>query len=158
MSTRQRIRASRLQRIARVTDALAKSAEMVATERRQALASEQERLETVERYCGDYGDMIVEGEKAGRTVGSLRLYRDFSGWLSTLSVDQKNKVAQAEFLFEAALEEAQGSRKFADAIDHAADKSRQVAVRETALRDQQILDGLFQARPMVRLASGLQRK
>ncbi|NBO74522.1 MAG: hypothetical protein EBV29_07760, partial [Gammaproteobacteria bacterium] len=61
MSDRQRIRASRLQRIARVTDALAKSAEMVATERRQALATEQERLETVERYCGDYGDMIVEG-------------------------------------------------------------------------------------------------
>ncbi len=157
MSNRQRIRASRLQRIAGVTDVLARSVETVATERRQALATEQERLETIERYCGDYGDMIVEGEKAGRTVGSLRLYRDFSGWLSTLSVDQRNKVAQAEYLFEAALEEAQGSRKFADAIDHAAEKSQQVAVREAALRAQQILDELFQARPSSRLASSLLR-
>lgn len=158
MSSRHATRAKRLQRIARVTDALAKSAEMVAAERRQALVSEQERLETVERYCGDYGGLIRDRELVGPNVASLRMYREFTGWLSSLSQDQKNKVAQAEFLFDAALEEAKRSRKFADAIEHVAAKSGQAATREVLLREQQSLDELTRPRVISRLASGLQPK
>lgn len=158
MSSRHVIRVKRLQRIARVTDALAKSAEMLAAERRQALVSEQERLETVERFCGDYGGLIRDREVAGPDVASLRMYREFAGWLSSLSQDQKNKVAQAEFLFDAALEEAKGSRNFADAIEHVAAKSGEAAKRETLLREQKSLDEMARPSAGGRLASGLQTK
>ena len=53
MSARSSQRAARLKRIVRIGDSLASMAESAAAERRRALTSEQDRLETVQRYVGD---------------------------------------------------------------------------------------------------------
>ena len=155
MSERYVVRAKRLQRIAKVSDALAKSAEVEVSDRRQVLIAEQQRLETVERYAGDYGAVIRGQEQAAQRVASLRLYREFSSWLSGLAQDQKNQVVQAEFLLEAAMEEAQGKRNFANALERAAEKSGARAAAETLRLEQKILDGLPRRGLFAALARGL---
>jgi flagellar export protein FliJ len=77
-------------------------------------------------------------------VGSLRLYRDFSGWLTDLSQKQQNEVAQAEFLLEAALEEVREKRRFADALDRVAEKAGRAARREAEAEEQKTLDDMAQ--------------
>jgi flagellar biosynthesis chaperone FliJ len=72
------------------------------------------------------------------------MYRDFSGWLTGLSEQQSSEVAQAEFLLEAALEEARARRGFADSIEKVADRATQAAKREAAVEEQKTLDGLSQ--------------
>jgi flagellar biosynthesis chaperone FliJ len=158
LSRRHATRAARLQRIALVSDALARSAELTAAERRQVLLGEQERLETVERYASDYGGTIRTQEIAGQSVGSLRMYREFSGWLSGLAQDQQNQVAQAEFLLAAALEEAQGKRTFANALERAAEKSGQLAAKEARAAEQKVLDELVRPRSRTAVAWSLQSK
>ncbi|MFM8988888.1 MAG: flagellar FliJ family protein, partial [Alphaproteobacteria bacterium] len=140
MSARSRVRADRLERIAKIGDTLAAVAEGAAAERRRALSSEQDRLDTVRGYLDDYGTRVAQQEIAGQTVGSLRLYRDFSGWLTELSQKQQNEVAQAEFLLEAALEEARARRRFADALEHASDRAGREARRESEAEEQKALD------------------
>ena len=156
MSTRSGQRAQRLLRIARIGDTLASVAESAAAERRRALSAEQERLETVQRYLGDYGALVQQRESAGSGVASLRLYRNFSGWLADLSQNQTNEVAQAEFLLEAALEEVREKRGFADALDHAADRANAVARREREAEQQKTMDELAQRMRGGNLASKLQ--
>jgi flagellar export protein FliJ len=153
VTDRALLRAARLTRVAKVGDALAKSAERIALDRRRAVEAEQQRLETVQKYCGDYGQLARERELAGQTVNSLRVYREFSGWLSTLSQDQLNRVAQAEFLLAAAVDEARGRRRFADAIDKAAAKSGKQAAVAAERREQANLDELAGRR----VAFGLHR-
>lgn len=144
MTARSKERARRLQRIARIGDTLASVAEGAAAERRRALTAERERLETVQRYLGDYGALVQQRESAGSGVNSLRLYRDFSGWLADLSQNQQNEVAQAEFLLEAALHEVREKRGFADALDHAAERAKAVALREREAEQQKTLDEVAQ--------------
>lgn len=144
MSARNQQRARRLQRIARIGDTLASVAEGAAAERRRALSAEQERLDTVQRYLGDYGALVQQRESAGAGVTSLRLYRDFSGWLADLSQNQQNEVAQAEFLLDAALHEVREKRSFADALEHAADRANAVALREREAEQQKTLDEVAQ--------------
>ena len=97
--------------------------------------------------------MAREREVAGQSVNSLRMYREFSGWLSTLSQDQLDRVAQAEFFLETAVDEARGRRRFADAIDKAAAKSTKQAAVVEQRREQANLDELAGRR----VASGLHR-
>ena len=144
MSARTRQRAERLQRIARIGDTLAAVAEGAAGDRRRTLFIEQDRLETVKRYLGDYGSLVQERETAGQTVGSLRLYRNFSGWLTELSQKQQNEVEQAEFLLTAALEEVREKRRFADALDHVSDRVGRQARREAEAEEQKTLDDVGQ--------------
>lgn len=144
MSTRTRQRADRLERIARIGDTLASVAEGAAADRRRTLFAEQNRLETVQRYLGDYGSLVEQRETAGQTVSSLRLYRDFSGWLTELSEKQQNEVAQAEFLLEAALEEVREKRRFADALEHVSDRAGRDARREAEKTEQKTLDEVAQ--------------
>lgn len=158
MTGRHAKRAARLQRIAKVGDALARSAEMTASERRRNLLAEQERLETVEHYCGDYVGIIRSRELAGQSSGSLRMYREFSGWLTELAQNQKNQVAQAEFLLEAAAEEARDKRSFVSALQRAAEKSGQSAEGEARALEQKTLDGLVRPRYGAALARGLQNR
>lgn len=158
MIHRHATRAARLQRIAKVGDAIAKSAELAASERRQNLFTQKERLETVERYCGEYSLIIRDRETSGQNIATLHMYREFSGWLTHLSQNQRNEVAQAEFLLEAALEEVREKRRFADALERAAEKSEKRAVRESRARDQQAMDGLVNPRPKSMLARRLHSK
>mgnify|MGYP006268099095 FL=1 len=158
MTSRHATRASRLQRIAKVGDALAKAAERAASERRENLLMQKDRLETVERYCADYGGMIRGRELSSQSVSSLRMYREFSGWLTQLSQNQQNEVAQAEFLLESALEEVREKRSFAKAVELAADKSGQMAASEVRVREQKTLDGLVRPQPRSGLACRLQRR
>ncbi len=144
MSARSSQRAARLKRIVRIGDSLASMAEGAAAERRRALTSEQDRLETVKRYVGDYGLLVEKRETTVQSAGSIRMYRDFSGWLTGLSEQQSGEVAQAEFLFEAAQEEARTRRSFADSIEKVADRATQAATREAAVEEQKTLDGLSQ--------------
>jgi len=144
MSARSSQRAARLKRIVRIGDSLASMAEGAAAERRRALTSEQDRLDTVKRYVGDYGLLVEKRETAVQSAGSIRMYRDFSGWLTGLSAQQSSEVAQAEFLLEAALEEARARRGFADSIEKVADRATQAAKREAAVEEQKTLDGLSQ--------------
>lgn len=144
MSTRTRQRADRLGRIARIGETLATVAEGAAADRRRTLHTEQSRLDTVQRYLGDYGSMVAQRESAGQTVGSLQLYRNFSGWLTELSEKQQNEVAQAEFLLEAALEEVREKRRFADALEHVADRAGREARREAEATEQKTLDDVAQ--------------
>ncbi|MFN5010953.1 MAG: flagellar export protein FliJ [Gammaproteobacteria bacterium] len=144
MSVRTRQRADRLQRIARVGDTLAVVAEGAAAERRRALATEQDRLGTVHRYLDDYGTLVTKHETAGQTVGGMRLYRSFAGWLTELSQKQQNEVAQAEFLLEAAIEDARERRRFADALEHASDRACREARQESESAEQKALDEVGQ--------------
>ncbi|NBU24316.1 MAG: hypothetical protein EBS39_01585 [Gammaproteobacteria bacterium] len=140
MSVGARARADRLKRVARIGDTLAAVAEGAAAERRRVLATEQDRLDTVRRYLGDYGARTAQHETAGQIVGALRLYRDFAGWLTDLSQKQQNQVAEAEFLLAAALEDARERRRFADALDRVSDGAGREALRESELEEQKALD------------------
>jgi len=144
LSLRSRQRADRLVRITRIGETFAAVAEGAAADRRRALFTEQDRLATVRNYLGDYGAMVEKREASTQTVGSLRLYRDFSGWLTDLSQKQENEVAQAEFLLEAALEEVREKRRFADALDRVSEKAGRAARREAETEEQKTLDDTVQ--------------
>jgi flagellar export protein FliJ len=88
--------------------------------------------------------MVQEREAGTQSVGSLRLYRDFSGWLTELSQKQQNEVAQAEFLLEAALEEVREKRRFADALERVSEKTARAARREAEAEEQKTLDDMVQ--------------
>ena len=144
MTVRARVRADRLERIAKIGDKLAAVAEGEAAERRRALSTEQERLDTVRGYLDDYGTRVAQRERAGQTVGGLRLYRDFSIWLTELSHKQRNEVAQAEFLLEAALDDVRERRRFADALERVSDRAGREARRESETEAQKALDDVGQ--------------
>lgn len=154
MSVGARARADRLKRVARIGDTLATVAEGAAAERRLALSTEQGRLDTVRRYLDDYGTRTAQHETAGQSVGALRLYRDFAGWLTDLSQKQQNQVAEAEFLLAAALEDARERRRFADAIDRVSGGAGREALRESELEEQKALDEVGQRMHYAR--SGIQ--
>jgi len=146
MSERSRQRANRLARVTRIGETLAAVAEEAAADRRRTLLAEQDRLETVRHYLEDYGAMVQQREASTQTVSRLRLYWDFSGWLTDLSQKQENEVAQAEFLLEAALEEVREKKRFADALDRVSEKASRIAHREAAAEEQKTLDEMVQQR------------
>jgi flagellar biosynthesis chaperone FliJ len=144
--TRQAGRAKRLRRIERIGDAVARASEAAWLQRRNELQEQKDRLSTVAGYCGDYARRTTDLEARGTDIMSLRLYRDFSGWLSQVQNDQSNAVAQAEFLADAAAEEAAVKRTFARSLEQAATRAATLATQERARAEQKQLDAL--ARPM----------
>ena len=84
MSDRAARRASRLQRVARIGDAVAKASEAIVAQRRSELAVQEERLQVVETYCQDYAESTRRQEASGQNVVTWRNYRDFSAWLSQM--------------------------------------------------------------------------
>ncbi len=146
MSDRTARRAQRLQRVARIGDAVAKASEAIVAQRRGELAVQEERLQVVENYCRDYAESTRRQETVGQNIVTWRNYRDFSGWLSQMSVAQRNEVAQAQFFVDAALDEALQKRNFARALENASERADAAAAREAAQREQKAMDAL--ARPM----------
>ena len=146
MSDRAAKRAQRLQRVARIGDAVAKASEAIVAQRRGELAVHEERLQVVENYCRDYAESTRRQETAGQNIVTWRNYRDFSGWLSQMSVAQRNEVAQAQFFVDAAMDEALQKRNFARALENASERAANAAAREAAQREQKAMDAL--ARPM----------
>ncbi len=146
MSDRAAKRAQRLQRVARIGDAVAKASEAIVAQRRGELAVHEERLHVVENYCRDYAESTRRQETAGQNIVTWRNYRDFSGWLSQMSVAQRNEVAQAQFFLDAAVDEALQKRNFARALENASERAANAAAREAAQREQKAMDAL--ARPM----------
>ena len=146
MSDRAARRAQRLQRVARIGDAVAKAAEAIVAQRRGELAVQEERLQVVENYCRDYAESTRRQETVGQNIVTWRNYRDFSGWLSQMSVAQRNEVAQAQFFVDAALDEALQKRNFARALENASERASNAAAREAVQREQKAMDAL--ARPM----------
>ncbi len=142
MSNKQAKRAQRLQRIARIGDAVAKAAEAVVTQRRSELLAQEQRLAVVEEYCRDYAQSTRDRESAPTSIVTWRQYREFSGWLSTMSVTQRNEVAQAQFMVDSALEEALQKRNFARALENASDRAEAIAAREAATLEQKAMDAL----------------
>jgi flagellar export protein FliJ len=146
VSDRAARRAQRLQRVARIGDAVAKASEAVVAQRRGELAVQEDRLQVVENYCRDYAESTRRQETVGQNIVTWRNYRDFSGWLSQMSVAQRNEVAQAQFFVDAALDEALQKRNFARALENASERASNAAAREAAQREQKAMDAL--ARPM----------
>ncbi len=146
MSDRAAKRAQRLQRVARIGDAVAKASEAIVAQRRGELAVHEERLQVVENYCRDYAESTRRQETAGQNIVTWRNYRDFSGWLSQMSVAQRNEVAQAQFFVDAAVDEALQKRNFARALENASERAANAAAREAVQREQKAMDAL--ARPM----------
>lgn len=146
MSDRAARRAQRLQRVARIGDAVAKASEAIVAQRRGELAVQEERLQVVENYCRDYAESTRRQETVGQNIVTWRNYRDFSGWLSQMSVAQRNEVAQAQFFVDAALDEALQKRNFARALENASERAANAAAREAVQREQKAMDAL--ARPM----------
>ncbi len=147
MSDRAARRAQRLQRVARIGDAVAKASEAIVAQRRGELAVQEDRLQVVENYCRDYAESTRRQETVGQNIVTWRNYRDFSGWLSQMSVAQRNEVAQAQFFVDAALDEALQKRNFARALENASERAANFAAREAAQREQKAMDAL--ARPML---------
>jgi flagellar export protein FliJ len=145
--SKQAQRALRIGRIARIGDAVAKASEAFVAQRRSDLNAQQERLSVVENYCRDYARLTEDREMAGQSVTVWRNYREFSGWLSQMSVAQRNEVAQAQFLLDAAADEALQKRNFAKALGKAADRAESAARREAERAEQQALDALVRPRP-----------
>lgn len=145
MSDKHAKRAQRLQRIARIGDALAKAAEAVVSQRRGELAAHEQRLAVVEEYCRDYASSTREQEAAPTSIVTWRQYREFSGWLSDMSVTQRNEVAQAKFMVDSAFEEALKKRNFARALENASDRAAAVATREANAQEQRAMDALGRA-------------
>jgi flagellar export protein FliJ len=146
VSDRAARRAQRLQRVARIGDAVAKASEAVVAQRRGELAVQEDRLQVVENYCRDYAESTRRQETVGQNIVTWRNYRDFSGWLSQMSVAQRNEVAQAQFFVDAALDEALQKRNFARALENASERASNAAAREAVQREQKAMDAL--ARPM----------
>ena len=146
MSDRAARRAQRLQRVARIGDAVAKASEAIVAQRRGELAVQEERLQVVENYCRDYAESTRRQETVGQNIVTWRNYRDFAGWLSQMSVAQRNEVAQAQFFVDAALDEALQKRNFARALENASERASNAAAREAVQREQKAMDAL--ARPM----------
>jgi len=139
-------RAKRLARVQRIGEAIAKASEANWLQRRSELQEHQSRLDTVTTYCGEYARRTSDLESASTGIMNLRLYREFSGWLSQMEVDQHNAVAQAQFLVDAAAEEAAAKRTFARSLESAAERAAGQAARELARREQQTLDAVGGAR------------
>jgi len=146
VSDRAARRAQRLQRVARIGDAVAKASEAIVAQRRGELAVQEERLQVVENYCRDYAESTRRQETVGQNIVTWRNYRDFAGWLSQMSVAQRNEVAQAQFFVDAALDEALQKRNFARALENASERASNAAAREAVQREQKAMDAL--ARPM----------
>ena len=147
MSDRAARRAQRLRRVARIGDAVAKASEAIVAQRRSELAVQEERLQVVENYCRDYAESTRRQESVGQNIVTWRNYRDFSGWLSQMSVAQRNEVAQAQFFVDAALDEALQKRNFARALENASDRAASAAAREVAQREQKAMDALARPTP-----------
>ena len=135
-------RAKRLARVQRIGDAIAKASEANWLQRRSELQEHQSRLDTVTTYCGEYARRTADLEAESTGIMNLRLYREFSGWLSQMEVDQHNAVAQAQFLVDAAADEAAAKRTFARSLESAAERAAGQAARELARREQQTLDAV----------------
>lgn len=153
MSDRSQRRAARLTRIAKVGDTFARVAETAWAGRLANLRSEQQRLSAVAGYCQDYAALSVQREMEARHVLAWRQSRDFSNWLAQLSVEQERKVAQAEFLVEAAAEEVAKKRGFAKALNLIADKADRQVRRKAADREQRELEALWRPADRSDLAS-----
>lgn len=153
MSDRAARRARRLGRIAKVGDTFAKVAESGWAARLASLRAEQQRLSAVTDYCQDYAALSVEREAQARHVLAWRQSRDFSNWLAQLSVEQERKVAQAEFLVEAAAEEVAKKRSFARALNTIADKASTQVRQNMARREQRELEALWRPAEHADLAS-----
>ena len=147
MSDRTARRAQRLQRVARIGDAVAKASEAIVAQRRSELAVQEERLQVVENYCRDYAESTRRQETVGQNIVTWRNYRDFSGWLSQMSVAQRNEVAQAQFFVDAASDEALQKRNFARALENASERADAAAAREAAQREQKAMDALARPTP-----------
>ena len=147
MSDRAARRAQRLQRVARIGDAVAKASEAIVAQRRGELAVQEDRLQVVENYCRDYAESTRRQETVGQNIVTWRNYRDFSGWLSQMSVAQRNEVAQAQFFVDAALDEALQKRNFARALENASERASNAAAREAAQREQKAMDALVRPMP-----------
>jgi flagellar biosynthesis chaperone FliJ len=153
MTERLQRRTARLTRIAKVGDTFARVAESVWAARLSALRAEQQRLSAVAHYCQDYAALSVEREAEARHIMAWRQSRDFSNWLAQLSVEQERKVAQAEFLVEAAAEEVAKKRGFARALNLIADKAASELRRQAANREQRELEALWRPAESSHLAS-----
>lgn len=153
MSERQQRRAARLTRIAKVGDTFARVAESAWASRLSNLRAEQQRLSAVADYCQDYAALSVRREGEARHVMAWRQSRDFSNWLAQLSVEQERKVAQAEFLVEAAAEEVAQKRGFARALNLIADKASTEVRRQQAAKEQRELEALWRPTGRADLAS-----
>lgn len=153
MSDRSRRRATRMGRIAKIGDTFARVAEAGWAARLATLRAEQQRLSAVADYCQDYAALSIEREAQARHVLAWRQTRDFSNWLAQLSVEQERKVAQAEFLVEAAAEEVAKKRGFARALNMIADKAAAEVRRDVARREQRELEALWRPAERADLAS-----
>jgi len=145
--SKQAERAARIGRIARIGDAVAKASEAFVAQRRSDLDAQQQRLSVVENYCRDYARLTEDREVAAQSVAVWRSYREFSGWLSQMSVAQRHEVAQAQFLLEAAADEAAQKRNFAKALAKAAGRAETAARKEADRAEQQALDALGRSIP-----------
>lgn len=152
MTERSQRRAARLTRIAKVGDTFARVAESAWAARLANLRTEQQRLSAVADYCQDYAALSVEREAEARHIMAWRQSRNFSNWLAQLSVEQERKVAQAEFLVEAAAEEVAKKRGFAKALNLIADKAAGEVRREAAEREQRELEALWRPTEHAQLA------
>ena len=134
-------------------DTFARVAESAWATRLAALRAEQQRLSAVTDYCQDYAALSVAREAEARHIMAWRQSRDFSNWLAQLSVEQERKVAQAEFLVEAAAEEVAKKRGFARALNLIADKAGSQVRRQAAEREQRELEALWRPAESSDLAS-----
>lgn len=153
MSDRAARRSARLARIAKVGDTFARVAESAWSARLASLRAEQQRLSAVTDYCQDYAALSMQRETEARHIMAWRQSRDFSNWLAQLSVEQERKVAQAEFLVEAAAEEVAKKRGFARALNTIADKAAGQLKRQVAVREQRELEALWRPAERSDLAS-----
>jgi len=138
MSEQLQKRFKRMQRLYRISDALAKAAEGEMRDRQMALETERERLSSVQNYRQEYSQLATSREQTAITVSDMSKTREFALWLTSVESQQVKTVDRCEFVAESAREGAAQARRFARGLELIAEK-RQVALQKYQDKQEQAM-------------------
>jgi|GEM_PF-2097116 len=152
MSEQLRKGLKRMQRLYRISDALAKAAEGEMRDRLQALETERERLTSVQNYRQEYSHLATSREQAVISVRDMSKTRDFALWLTTVETQQVKTVDRCEFVAESARDGAAQARRFAQGLELIAEKRQHALQKYQEKQEQAMIDGLRPAPDSKQLA------
>mgnify|MGYP006284387639 CR=1 FL=1 len=146
MTNYTRQREKRLARISKITKSLSKIADLEVQARARECDAQDARLETIKSYLGEYVGSLKIKEERAVDLAILKTLRQFSWWLTELSVDQEQQLDQAKSILELVKADAQERRVLAKAVEKASSDVAQAIHAQVERGAQKELDELASVR------------
>lgn len=135
-------RSSRLARITKIAQAVARVSENEVFLRTKEVASQEARLDTIVNYQNEYASSARSRELNIKNVGLIKISRQFGWWLTDLAAEQALQLDQAKYILEAARSAAFEKRQFADALEKVSTRAAQADLRHWSKIAQDELDDI----------------